>query len=51
MLRLQTVTRFERKTAAAFARANAYTKRGIENSSPGTRMFVQTKYKKFSQQL
>ena len=52
---LRTCFRFECKTATASARvrtraANAYTKRDIENSFPGTQMFVQAKNKKCLQQ-
>ena len=50
-LLLRTRFRLECKTATGSARertraANAYTKRGIENSFPGTQMFVQTMNKK-----
>ena len=40
-----TVTDFERARTRA---ANAYTKRGIENSFPGSLMFVQARNKKMS---
>ena len=55
-LLLLTCFRFECKTVSASARArtrevNAYTKRGIENSFPGTQMFVRTRNKKYLQQL
>ena len=47
-LQLRTCSRFECKTATGSARAqtraaNAYTRCGIENSFPGTQMFVQAR--------
>ena len=55
-LLLRTCIRFECKTATDSARvrtraANAYTKRGIENSFPGTQMFVQARNKNCLQQI
>ena len=51
---LRTCFRFECKIATVSARArtraaNAYTKRGIVNSFPGTHMFVRARYKKCPQ--
>ena len=42
MLRVQTVTDSARARTRV---ANAHTKRGIENSFPGTQMFVQARNK------
>ena len=52
-LLLRTCFHFERKTATGCTRArtraaNAHTKRGFENSFPGTEMFVQARNKKKS---